>query len=304
MKHIRPTCAVITGASQGLGRAFAEECAARGMSLLLVALPDTGLPDVARVLRRAWGSRIETLEIDLTVPDAPGRLAEVLRTHGMNPDLLINNAGVGFTSRFGDSLPAQNETTIQLNVAALVRITQALLPELMRRPSRSWLLNVASLGAYYPMPSMPVYSSTKSFILDFSLLLREELRESPVRVSVLCPNGIRTNPGARALIEKQGWAGRLTCQYPDEVARAGLDGLLRNRAVVVPGLANRVLRRIRPLVPRPVFLRLIARRWGTAGPGAGHTLLSRLRALVPARWFRDVSRRPADASLRPVESRA
>jgi short-subunit dehydrogenase len=264
--HYRPTCAVITGASQGLGRAFAEECAGRGMSLLLVALPDTGLPDVARLLRRTWAVRVETLEMDLTLSDAPRRLADGLQAWGMEPDMLINNAGVGYTNSFGDSQPAQNETTIQLNVAALVRVIQSQLPALRSR-RRAWVLNVASLGAFYPMPSMPVYSSTKSFILDFSLLLREELRGSPVRVSVLCPNGIRTNPGARALIEKQGWAGRVTCQYPDEVARAGLDGLLRNRAVIVPGAMNRVLRRVRPLVPRFLFLRLIARRWGTRDTG-------------------------------------
>jgi hypothetical protein len=232
------------------------------MSLLLVALPETGLPDVARLLTRTWAVRVETLEIDLTLPEAPRLLTDAMEKRNMTPDLLINNAGVGFTSRFGDSSPWQNETTIQLNVAALIRITQSLLPVLLRRP-RAWVLNVASLGAYYPMPSMPVYSSTKSFILDFTLLLREELRGSPVRVSVLCPNGIRTNPGARALIEKQGWAGRVTCQYPDEVARAGLDGLSRGRAVIVPGAMNKLLRMVRPLVPRALFLRLIARRWGT-----------------------------------------
>ncbi len=274
MNDIRPTCAVVTGASQGLGRAFAEECAARGMDLVLAALPDTGLPELAGLLRRTWGVRIETLEMDLTLPEAPRRLTDLLAARGMVPDLLINNAGVGFTSRFEDSLPAQNETTIQLNVAALVRITQSLLPELCGR-RRAWVLNVASLGAFYPMPSMPVYSSSKGFILDFSLLLREELRGSRVAVSVLCPNGIRTNRGARALIEKQGWAGRLTCQYPEQVARAGLDGLQRNCAVIVPGAVNRLLRRVRPLVPRPLFIRLIARRWGTR---AGHLRTVEARA--------------------------
>ncbi len=262
MTRYRPTCALITGASQDLGRAFAEECAGRGMSLLLVALPDTGLPDVARLLARAWAVTVETLELDLTLPEAPRRLMAIIEQRALAPDILINNAGVGFTSRFGDSSPVQNETTIQLNVAALIRITQALLPVLRGRP-RAWVLNVASLGAFYPMPSMPVYSSTKSFILDFSLLLREELRGSTVRVSVLCPNGIRTNAGARALIDRQGFAGRLTCHYPDEVARAGLDGLTRGRAVIVPGAMNKVLRLVRPLVPRALFLRLIARRWGT-----------------------------------------
>jgi hypothetical protein len=236
------------------------------MDLMLIALADTGLTELAKILTRSYGGRIETLELDLTDPDAPRHVLGALKDRDFSADLLINNAGVGFTSMFGESSPAQNESTIQLNVAALIRITQSLLPTL-RQSARSWVLNVASLGAYYPMPSMPVYSSTKAFILTFSLLLREELRAAHVRVSVLCPNGIRTNRGARALIEKQGWAGTLTCQYPDEVARAGLNGLQRNRAVIVPGAMNRLLRGVRPLVPRTLFMRLIARRWGTQQRG-------------------------------------
>jgi short-subunit dehydrogenase len=262
MKTPTPRCAVITGASQGLGKAFAEECAGRGMDLLLVALADTGLAELAKILTRSYGGRIETLELDLTDPGAAQHIRSTLRDRQLAPDLLINNAGVGFKNMFGESSAAQNECTIQLNVAALIRITQSLLPGLLQNAD-AWVLNVASLGAYYPMPSMPVYSSTKAFILNFSLLLREELRAANVRVSVLCPNGIRTNRGARALIEKQGWAGTLTCQYPDEVARAGLDGLQRNRAIIVPGAMNRMLRHLRPLVPRTLFMRLISRRWGT-----------------------------------------
>jgi uncharacterized protein len=255
-------CALITGASQGLGRAFAEECAGRGMDLVLVALPDTGLPEVARILRHAHGVRIEAMEMDLTDPAGPSRLVDTVEKQGLSVDVLINNAGVGFTSRFEEASPAQNEVTVELNVGALVRLTQRLLPRLRER-RRAWILNVASMGAYYPMPSMPVYSSTKSFVLTFSTLLREELRGSNVSLSVLCPNGIRTNRACRQLIAKQGWAGRVTCQYPDEVARAGLAGMYRNRAVIVPGPLNKVLRHVSRWIPSGVYMRLINRRWGT-----------------------------------------
>lgn len=260
-KH-RGKCALITGASQGLGRAIAEECARRGMDMVLVALSDTGLPEVARILERAFQVRIETVELDLTDPEVPGKLLSVIREKHYEVDTLVNNAGVGFTSRFADSSPWQNETTLQLNVAALVRLTQAMLP-MLRERGRAWILNVASLGAFFPMPSMPVYSSTKGFVLTFSLLLREELRGSPVSLSVLCPNGIRTNRGSCDLIERQGWAGQVTCQYPDEVARAGLRGLFRGRGVIVPGAVNAALRLASPFVPRALYMRMIARRWGT-----------------------------------------
>ncbi len=263
MTSLAPRCALITGASQGLGRALAEECAGRGMDLVLVALPDTGLREVAHVLARAYQIRIETVEIDLTRPDAAALLAVRVRARGFAVDALINNAGVGFTSRFAESSEEQNEATVQLNVAAMVRLTQAILPGLQER-KRAWILNVASLGAFFPMPSMPVYSSTKGFVLMFTQLLRAELRGTGVEVSVLCPNGIRTNRGTRELIDKQGWAGRVTCKYPDEVARAGIRGLLRGKGVIVPGAVNRVLTSLSPLVPRSLTLNVIARRWGTA----------------------------------------
>ncbi len=261
----RARCALITGASQGLGRAFAEECAGRGMALVLVALPDTGLMELTRILERAYQVPIEAIECDLTRPEAPTDIAVRARSRGFEVDTLINNAGVGFTSRFSQSSASQNEATVQLNVAALVRLTHELLPSLMDRP-RAWILNVASLGAFFPMPSMPVYSSTKAFVLTFTRLLRAELRGSGVQVSALCPNGIRTNRATRDLIERQGFAGRLTCRFPDEVARAGLRGLFRGTSVIVPGLANRVLAGASPFVPPELYMRVISRRWGTAEP--------------------------------------
>jgi short-subunit dehydrogenase len=255
-------CALITGASQGLGRAFAEECAGRGMDLVLVALPGTGLREVAGILELAYKVRIEPIEMDLASAEAPHAIAALCRSRGFQVDTLVNNAGVGFTSRFSLSCAEQNKATIQLNVGSLVRLTQEMLPDLQAR-RRSWILNVASVGAFFPMPSMPVYSSTKTFVFTFSRLLRAEMRGTPVSVSVLCPNGIRTNRSTRDMIEKQGWAGRVTCCYPDEVARAGLRGLFAGRAMIVPGMVNRVLVWASPLVPRALYMRFIARRWGT-----------------------------------------
>jgi uncharacterized protein len=257
-------CALITGASQGLGRAFAEECAGRGMDLVLVALPGTGLREVALILERAYEVRVETIEMNLAPQEAPRTIAAFCRSGGFLVDTLINNAGIGFTSRFSQSCVEQNEVTIQLNVASLVRLTQEMLPDLQAR-RRSWILNVASVGAFFPMPSMPVYSSTKTFVFTFSRLLRAELRKTHISVSVLCPNGIRTNRITRDLIEKQGLAGRATCRYPDEVARAGLRGLFRGAGVIVPGLVNRLLIGASPFVPAALYMSFIARRWGSGG---------------------------------------
>lgn len=274
--------ALITGASQGLGRAFAEECAGRGMDLVLAALPDSGLPDVTRIIERAHGVRVEAVEIDLAAADGPSRLCRQLEEKGIEIDLLVNNAGVGYNSRFGDSTLRQNETTIELNVGALVRLTHRLLPGMKQR-GRAWILNVASLAAYFPMPYMPVYSPTKSFVLNFSLALREELRATGVGVSVLCPNGIRTNRGNRELIDRQGLVGRITCLYPDQVARAGLAGLFAGRGVIVPGVVNRILRGVSAFVPRGLYMRVIARRWGTLSHAAQAAAAASSRGATPAR---------------------
>jgi short-subunit dehydrogenase len=268
MKNTTPQCALITGASQGLGRAFAEECAGRGMDLVLAALPGTGLPEVARILEMAYRVDIEVVEMDLTDPASTDRLMERIRARGIRVDTLINNAGVGFTNRFTESVARQNETTVQLNVANMVRLTQALLPELMDR-RQGWILNVASMGAFFPMPSMPVYSSTKGFVITLSRLLRAELRGTDVSVSVLCPNGIKTNRGTRELIARQGWAGKVTCKFPEEIARAGFKGMLRGKALIVPGALNRALVWMSPMVPRGLYMRVISRRWGTDEPAAG-----------------------------------
>ena len=262
MTKDKARCALITGASQGLGRAFAEECAGRGMALVLVALPETGLKEVARILERAHDVRIETIETDLTQPDAPRMIATQSRARGFEVDTLINNAGVGFTTRFIQSSAGQNEATIQLNIAALVRLTHEILPALQER-QRAWILNVSSVGAFFPMPSMPVYSSTKTFVFTFSRLLRAELRETSISVSVLCPNGIRTNRHTRDMIERQGWAGRATCRFPDEVARSGLRGLFQGTGVIIPGMVNRLLIGASPFVPQGLYMRAILRRWGT-----------------------------------------
>jgi len=258
-------CTVITGASQGLGKALAEECAGRGRNLVLAALPGTGLPEVARWLERAHGIRVEHLELDLTADDGPDQLARFVGDRGLAVEALLNNAGVGFNGRFGDSAPANNETTIRLNMLALVSLTRLLLSEL-RRHERSHVLNVASLAAWFPMPWLPVYSSSKSFVLTFSLALREELRGTGVSVSVLCPNGIRTNRSVRELIDRQGLAGRLTCQYPDEVARAAMRGLLKGKAIIVPGRLNQFIRVASGLVPRTLSMGIISRRWNSQAP--------------------------------------
>jgi uncharacterized protein len=252
-------CALITGASLGLGRAFARECAARGMDLVLVALPGSGLPELSEALARERGVSVEYLEADLTDGRSLESLARLMRSRDKGIGLLVNNAGIGKVGEFLDRPIVEHEATIRLNCLSLVRITGIFL-DALPPGARGRIINVASLGASFPMPTLSVYSATKSFVLSYSLSLREELA-GRVGVSVLCPNAIRTTDDVTDYVERFGLAARLACLSPERVAREGLDGAARGKAVIVPGAFNRALAAAGRLVPRPLAMAAIRRCW-------------------------------------------
>lgn len=250
--------ALITGASMGLGKALAQECARRGMDLFLVALPDSGLPALAEELGREHGIEAEWLEGDLTETSTLERLRDRVEAGGV--DLLVNNAGIGTPGHFLDHSLEYHEATIELNALSLVRLVRLFLPDLRSRNAA--ILNVASLGAFFPMPTMPIYAATKSFVLHFSLALREELG-GEVGVSVLCPNAIRTTEDVNRYIDNLGPIARGACFTPECIARYALDGVARNKAVIVPGAINQVVAFLSQVVPRALINRTIRHYWGT-----------------------------------------
>jgi uncharacterized protein len=255
-----PHSALVTGASQGLGRAIAEECADRGMDLFLVALPGSGLPEVAQSIASERKVRADWLEIDLTHAGAVDRLLAALENSGFQTDLLVNNAGISSIGLFQDSSLSGHQSVIHLNVLALVSLTHRLIPSLKYREA-AYILNVASLGAFFPMITLPVYSATKSFVLTFTLALLEELRGS-VGVGALCPNTIRTDVTVNDYIDRLPLVCRHACLSPSDIARTGIEGLLRGKAIIVPGLVNKLIRAVGPFVPRSLVTVVVRRLWG------------------------------------------
>ena len=250
---------LITGASQGLGRALAEASARRCRNLALVALPASGLPEAAAALAATYLIRVEHLEADLTADRGVQRVQAWLARCRIPVDTLINNAGISHHGPFREAPPDRLRDLVDLNIGALVLLTRRLLPELERHPGAR-ILNVASLAAFHAMPHKAVYAPSKTFVLNFTLALREELRGTGVRVCALCPGGIRTNPEVRALIEGLGHLARLSSQEPAAVVEYALRRLERGRAVIVPGAFNRATRFLGSLVPRPLALAFIRRR--------------------------------------------
>lgn len=252
-------CALITGASMGLGAAFARLCAARGKDLVLAALPGSGLPRIAQELRSLGRVRVEYLEADLTEDGTIEGLRELLRAGDFALDLLVNNAGIGEPGPFARFPLAYHEDTIALNITALTRLCRLAVGEFGSR-SGCGILNVASLSSLYPMPGMAVYAGTKSYVRCFSLALRDELA-GRVAVSVLCPNAFVTTPESAAYIARCGLASRLACLSPERIAREGLEGLERGRAEIYPGRFNALLALLSRFAPPNLACAAIRHYW-------------------------------------------
>lgn len=251
---------LVTGASSGIGLAIAEECARMGMHLFLVALPRSGLPETAARIAESYGIKVETLECDLTDPQSAIEIRDRARSGGIRLRMLVNNAGVDLAGRFDDRTLEEHEQMIGLNVMAVTRLTYLLLP-LLKRVPHSHILNIASAAAFFPMPYKPIYSPSKTFVMNFSFAIREELRESGIGVSVVCPGGVITNPDVRRRIELQGFFGKLSSMEPSTVARYVLPRVFRGQALIVPGWFNKLFQVLGWIVPIPILLPYIHHRF-------------------------------------------
>ncbi|HEY4953044.1 MAG TPA: SDR family oxidoreductase [Verrucomicrobiae bacterium] len=239
---------LITGASSGIGLELAKCFAADKSKLILVARNTDALATLAAELRLKHGIEVKVLTADLSLPKTPQRIFEELRAAKISVDVLVNNAGFGAHGAFaGLSLPRQLEM-IQVNVTALTELTGLFLPEMIRR-KRGGILNVSSVAGFLPGPGMAVYYATKAFVLSFSEALAEELSETDLIVSVLCPGPTESNFGNVARGEKTRRVQTAKMSAP-EVARSGHRAFRKGKTIVVPGLQNKLFVFLTRLMPR------------------------------------------------------
>ena len=243
--------ALITGASAGLGEEFARQLAAKGQRLVLVARRKERLEALAAELGNA-----RAVELDLSRPGAAGELMADIIRHGETVELLVNNAGFGLSGRFAELDGERQREMIDLNCGALTELAHAVLPGMIERRSGG-ILNVASTAAFQPGPGMAVYFATKAFVLSFSEALHDEVKPHGVKVSCLCPGPTRTEFRSVSGFDPRGRLAKISADAAS-VVRAGLNGLERNRAVVVPGLVNKIISQTHRLFPR-AFMRRAAR---------------------------------------------
>lgn len=247
--------AVVTGASSGIGEAFAEALAARAYDLLLVARSQSRLQALAERLMKAHGVEARVQCADLSQATEIERVeAEVRRS---NPELLINNAGFGTAGRF-DTLELDRESDlVRVNILALLRLSHAALPGMLERGSGD-IINVSSLAGEVPSGFNATYGASKAFVSSFTRALHEELAESPVGVQCLLPGLTRTGWAEKAGIDTRNTP-ELAISEPADVVAACLRALDAKRPVCIPGASNRVLAFFQRALPRRWMSRMTAK---------------------------------------------
>jgi short-subunit dehydrogenase len=230
---------LITGASAGIGLELARLFAADGCDLALVARRLDRLDELAEELRSKHSVRVDTIASDLTLAEAPQRLFDEVAQRGLTIDVVVNNAGFGLRGKVAEIDLQRQLDMVRLNALSVLHLTRLFLPGMIERRSGG-ILNVASTAAFQPGPNMAVYFATKAFVLSLTDALVEELRGTGVSVTCLAP-GPTVTEFAKAAEMEDARLFNMGAMSAVAVARAGYRGFRRGKALVVPGLGNKLL---------------------------------------------------------------
>jgi short-subunit dehydrogenase len=248
---------LVTGASSGIGAEMAREFTRRGRHVVLVARRAEKLQALAESL----GAAADVLAADLSKADERAALPDRVADLGLVVDVLVNNAGLSTVGPIAESDPVAELNLVEVDVAAVADLCSRFVPGMVSR-GRGAVLNVASVGAFGPLPGQAAYGAAKAFVLSYTQALGAELRGTGVVAATLCPGPIKTGFGeaagisdedAEAALPKAMWVD------PDEVARTAIDGLESGRTVIIPGVLNRVGAAAYQHLPRRLLLPILVR---------------------------------------------
>ncbi len=248
--------ALITGASRGLGAAYARNLAEQGYRLLLIARDESRLTELASTLYSRHGNMVHWCTQDLSCPDASTQLYHFTRQHCDAPDLIINNAGFGMYGTFHSHPLPDVRKMLYLHINLIVETIHRFLPDMIARRSGS-IINVSSLAGFFSLPYMAEYAATKAFLISFSEALAEEVHPFGIKVQACCPGQTETEFHAKAGFRPQGFS---NSQDPDQVVRVSLSCLRSNHAVVTVGWSGAVATLLAKWLPRRFLSRLAATR--------------------------------------------
>ena len=247
--------ALITGGSAGIGFELAKQFAAHGQDLVLVARNTDQLEAAAGKIEGKYGVSVRTISMDLADADAPQQLFDSLSGDGVEIHALVNNAGFGLGGEFADTSIERELDMIQVNVASVVHLTKLFLPPMLKR-KEGRIMNVASTAAFQPGPLHSIYYATKAFVLSFSEAIHEELRNTGVTVTALCPGPTQTNFFERAGTMKSRLFTQAAVASAEDVARFGYRAMMKGQSVAIPGWGNKLMVQAERVTPRVIVTKL------------------------------------------------
>ena len=247
---------LITGASSGLGKELAVQCARMGRNVILIALPNSNIFSLAKDISLEYRVKAQPFEFDMTNSrEMDWHLDFIIDNFEI--DFLINNAGVGGSSSILETTGASIDKIIQLNIRSTAMLTHRVLPSLVRN-EQSYIMNISSMAAFTPIAYKTVYPASKAFISSFSLGLKEELQDKGVSVSVVYPGPMMTNSNTTRRIISQGMKGKMGLLSATDIAAIALKKTMQRQSVIIPGWSNRVSRWAMAMLPMKLKLKIVS----------------------------------------------
>lgn len=247
---------MVTGASRGIGAAYARALAVKGYDLLLVSRDTSRLADLTAELKARDSVAVDIEALDLAQPEAAHRLYVAVRQRSSQVDMLINNAGFGMYGHFEAMLMTRIQEMLQLHVTTVVESIRLFLPSMVERQSGA-IINVASLAGLLSLPYLAEYAATKSFLISFSEALAEEVRPSGVRIQACCPGQTATDFHATAGFQSRS---PFLGHTAEEVVRTSLTALANGPAVVTVGWQGKLSAFLSRIMPRSMLIKAAAKR--------------------------------------------
>lgn len=242
------TYTLITGASTGFGRALAIECAEKSMNLVLVALPDSKLPELCSFIKMNFNISVFCYEVDLSSTDNCILMYKNLKKKKISIKYLINNAGMLSNGLFENLNEDYFLTQIKVNVSTPTLLTKLFIND-FKTNAPSGILNVSSMASFFHLPKKQVYGGTKAYLFSFSKSLRKELKKYEISVSIVCPGGMNTTSKLCLQNRKLGWISRSSIMNPEEAAKITVDQFTKGKEVIIPGKINRAFMFLDSVLP-------------------------------------------------------
>lgn len=252
MKQLKGKTALITGASSGIGEAFAVELASQGCNLIVTARSEAKLHQKAELLRQKYGIKVAVYSGDLSQRETPQKLFDQIQHDGLVVDILVNNAGVGKWTNFLDESPEAYEDMLQLNIDSLVKLTYLFLPAMLKN-KEGGIINIASTGAFQPCPYVAAYCASKSFVLHFSEALYGEYHKMGITITAVCPGNTDTGFQKEANANTQGMAS----DSPEKVAREGVKSFRQRKPYRIIGRSNYLSSLLPRFLPRKTVIGIV-----------------------------------------------